>query len=423
MVTFKAVVLAHQKHSDDSYNVKIRVTHKRKSKYLSTNLTAYKTDLTRNLEIRKNSSLMFQCVRVIQSFSEAVSDLGYGTLDEMDVNDVCSYIDKKQRLGKDFSLDFFTFADEWLVGKAGSTRDAYVTCLNRFERFLGKRECDINDITADMVRKFITWFQKTPKQYYKKGEVKDSKIMKRGESSARDTIRRLATIHNAAKAVYNDEDEGIILVPRSPFNKVKFGMVTHNSQEALSVEDMQKLIDASLARSTQQNTLDVFILSFVLMGMNTADLFYAKMPKKGVLRYNRKKTSSRRVDGAEMRVKIPDCVKDRVARLSDGEDLIGKSVKGTNQASFSSSMSHKMSSVSKAVTGKTFSMYSARHTFATLARNECGVDKATVDECLNHITTDMKLADVYIRRDWERLWEVQKKVVDLFRWEKLDPQQ
>lgn len=423
MVTFKAVVLAHQKHTDDSYNVKIRVTHRRKSKYLSTTLTAYKTDLTKDLEIRRNSSLMFQCNRIIQQFTEAVSGIGYGTLDSMDVGDVCSYIDSRLKEGANFKLDFFAFADEWMECKSKGTRVNYSTSVKRFERFLGKRECDINDITTDLVRRFVTWYEKTPRQYYKKGEVKDSKVMKKGESSARDTVQRLATIHNAAKDIYNDEDEGIIRIPRSPFKKIKFGMVVHNSQETLTVEEIQKLIDAVPAYQSQRNTLDVFILSFVLMGMNTADLFEAKLPKGREIRYYRMKTRTRRPDRAEMRVLLPDCVKDRVARLSDGMDLIGKAIKGTDQARFSSHMSHNMRTVSKTITGKTFSMYSARHTWATLARNECGVDKATVDECLNHVTQDMRLADVYIRRDWERLWKVQKKVIDLFRWEKLDPQE
>lgn len=36
MVTFKAEVYAHQRKKDGTYNIKIRVTHQGKKRYLST---------------------------------------------------------------------------------------------------------------------------------------------------------------------------------------------------------------------------------------------------------------------------------------------------------------------------------------------------------------------------------------------------
>ena len=62
-----------------------------------------------------------------------------------------------------------------------------------------------------------------------------------------------------------------------------------------------------------------------------------------------------------------------------------------------------------------FTFYAARHSWATIARNDCRIDKATVDECLNHVG-NMQLADVYIKKDWRIQWDVNKKVLDLFTW-------
>lgn len=52
MPTFKPVVSAHQKRSDGSYNIKIRITHKRVSRWIPTNLNAYAYDLTRSLNLK-----------------------------------------------------------------------------------------------------------------------------------------------------------------------------------------------------------------------------------------------------------------------------------------------------------------------------------------------------------------------------------
>ena len=43
MATFKAEVYKHQKRSDGTWNVKIRVTHNRQKKYLSTPIYVSRT--------------------------------------------------------------------------------------------------------------------------------------------------------------------------------------------------------------------------------------------------------------------------------------------------------------------------------------------------------------------------------------------
>ena len=52
MATFKAEVYAHQKKSDGTYNIKIRVTHNRQKRYLATTYYVTKEDLTRALKLK-----------------------------------------------------------------------------------------------------------------------------------------------------------------------------------------------------------------------------------------------------------------------------------------------------------------------------------------------------------------------------------
>ena len=54
MATFKAEVYKHQKRSDGTWNVKIRVTHNREKKYLSTSIYVKPDDITRSFKLKKN---------------------------------------------------------------------------------------------------------------------------------------------------------------------------------------------------------------------------------------------------------------------------------------------------------------------------------------------------------------------------------
>lgn len=55
--------------------------------------------------------------------------------------------------------------------------------------------------------------------------------------------------------------------------------------------------------------------------MNSADMFYASLPKKNIVIYNRDKTEGRRNDDAEMRVKIENCINELMKKYNDEKKL------------------------------------------------------------------------------------------------------
>lgn len=54
--------------------------------------------------------------------------------------------------------------------------------------------------------------------------------------------------------------------------------------------------------------------------------------------------------------------------------------------------------------------YSARHSFATTARNECGFGKDDIAVCLNH-SSRQSVTDSYIKEDYSVIERVVRKVV------------
>ena len=79
------------------------------------------------------------------------------------------------------------------------------------------------------------------------------------------------------------------------------------------------------------------------------------------------------------------------------------------------SLSHYVSSkardICKIIGLPPMSQYWFRHTWATIARNKCGVSKDDIDLCLNH-TGNNPMADVYIDYDWSIIDRANRKVLD-----------
>ena len=56
--------------------------------------------------------------------------------------------------------------------------------------------------------------------------------------------------------------------------------------------------------------------------------------------------------------------------------------------------------------------YAFRHSWATIARNDLGIEKWTVHEALCHVDSDTSIDDVYIRKDYKQINVANKLVAD-----------
>ena len=415
MITFKAIVISNNRRKDGTYPVKIRVTFKGVSRRLPTTLVCTTNDLTRSLKI-KSASILNKSDELISRMRNAVKDLSPFDLDNKDVDWVVSNI-KDSLTQEDFHLDFFEWSDRYILTKAETTRRAYSCALNTLERFLGRRSLDINDISRSLLLEFMDKVDGEKKMHYnvKTGQVEESKADKIPKGASTRHLAKLEHLFNAAKDRYNDEDCNRILIPKSPFDKIQKVFPASQGQRNLGQELMQRIISSQVDNDVMRTALDIFIVSFGLMGANMADLYYAK-PVKEEWVYNRQKTSSRRADRAEMRVIIPEQLKPYLERLK------GKGGWWLNRLhEFASSKDFATARVNRCLKKwcednevEVFTFYAARHTFASLARKE-GVDKSTIDDCLGH-KGSFQVADIYAEKAWGLMQEANRKVLDLFTW-------
>jgi len=416
MIHFKAVVFAHHKRRDGTIPVKIRVTFARGVRYLPTTLTCTAADLTRSMKI-KNADIIARANELTDRLRKMAADFTAFDLEGRDVDWVVKQLTERMR-AQDFRLDFFVWADDFLRSKTEGNRRKYETALAAFARFLGRRECDINDITHAMLVAFAEDADSGCKLAYtpRRGIVQTDKP--RTAPISPHYLAHLSHIFDAAKDKYNDEDGGAVVIPRSPFRKLNMTPPKPTTgQKPLTVEQIQAMIDAP-ADHPCRLALDVFLASFLLMGANAADIWEATPQKGQKWVYFRRKTRNRRADRSRIECAILPVLRPVLRRLGAGTSaswwLPQFHALGKNASVAGQIVNGRLGKWAEAQGMERFTLYAARHSFATLARKQ-GIEKATVEDALGHVG-DYKMADIYAERDWRLAEDALRRVAALFRW-------
>lgn len=417
MITFRAVVFAHHKRSDGTYPVKIRVTFRRQTRYIPTTITCTAADLTRSLRIN-GADVVARCNELCDRLRREAASLNAFDLEGRDVDYAVRLLMERMR-AQDFRLDFFEWADAFLRTKSAGNRLKYDTALRAFARFLGRRSIDVNDITHALLVRFAEACDSGPKLAYSwhtGGVVRTARP--RVNPISPHYLSKLSHIYDAAKDRYNDEDGGAVVIPRSPFRKLNMTPPPpRTAQKAQTVEVLQAMLDTPVDDPCRR-ALDVFLVSFGLMGVNCADLWEATPPKGRKWVYFRRKVRGRRADGARMEVAVPPVLGPLLARLGAGTSSawwlpvlrgLGKDPSVAGQT-----VNRGLRRWCEARGLEPFTLYAARHTWATTARR-IGIEKALVDEALGHVG-DYRITDIYAERSWDRMAEANAKVLALLRW-------
>lgn len=422
MITFKAIVIPNNRRKDGTYPVKIRVTYKGVSRRLATAMVCKPTDLTRSLKI-KNADILSKADELIIKMRDVVKDIPLFDLEDKDVDWVVRKI-KDTLSGDSFKLDFFQWSDRYLKQKGESTRKAYERALNALERFLAKRELDVNAITKMMLLDFMEFVEAEPKMHYnrKTKEWEKTEKEKVAKASSSIHIMKLQHLFNAAKYRYNDEDADLIRIPRSPFDGIKKEFPAgDNAQEGLPRDVIQKMILYETDNPQIRVALDAFIVSFATMGANLGDMYFSPPVQGDRWIYKRLKTTKRRADGAEMKVTIFPELQPYLDRLQEGADgqwwLPELHRVGAKKHTCNEKLNDYLRRWQAAEGIEDFTFYAARHSWSTLARS-MGYDLALVNDCLCH-RDKWDDGRRYAPSTWEERNAVNRAVLDSFEWEKL----
>lgn len=416
MLTFKAEVLKSKQKSDGTYNVKIRMTYNREVKRLSTNIFVRQEDLTKSFKL-KNPKFIKEADTIVRYYQEVCArlqlDINHYTLD-----DIIAHLKGEQM--KSQEIDFIQFSREWITHATIKGAENYTTAVNALVAFLGQEELKISQLTKGLLEKFASYINA-------RREAKIKELIRQGKRvpSNRALSLYLGSIRhlfNEAKKHYNDYDRNIILIGSSPFENFKIPKQEATRKRAISADLIRQIYKLSyLYNSRGKETQgrynlakDCFILSFCLIGINSADLYNCSELDGNVITYYRTKTTSRRIDKAKMQVKVPALIMPLLKKYRDikGQRIFNFYHHYSTADSFNKAINYGLKEIGKLIEVDDLEYYAARHSWATLAVNKVGIDKYTVHAALNHIDEAMKVTDIYIERDFEPENEANRLVVE-----------
>ena len=405
MLTIKAEIKRSELKADGTYNVKIRFTLDRKVKRLSTNLFVTQQDLTKSLKFKEDTSIKREIDRLVLYYREQCLklqlDQNHYSLDE-----IIEFLNGEQE--KQQTIDFIKFSREWIASTTIKGAPNYTTAINALVRFIGKEELDINLITLDFLESFKAFLNK-------EREIRTKRLMQQGKRvpSNRSLSLYLISIKklfNEAKKKYNKKEKNLILIPNSPFMELEIPKQEATRKRAISADIIKKLWKLPYKdmkkgyKSTCHYNLakDCFILSFCLMGINSADHYNATEMEGYTIVYNRTKTKDRRLDKAQMKVDIPRLILPLVEKYKDktGKRLFNFYQYYADEKDFNKAINYGLKEICTILEIDDLEYYAARHSWATIALNKAGIDKYIVHAALNHIDDAMKVTDIYIERDF-----------------------
>ena len=416
MLTIKAEIKRSELKVDGTYNVKIRFTLDRKVKRLSTNLFVTQQDLTKSLKFKEDTSIKREIDRLVLYYREQCLklqlDQNHYSLDE-----IIEFLNGEQE--KQQTIDFIKFSREWIASTTIKGAPNYTTAINALVRFVGKEELDINLITLDFLEQFKAFL-------IRERDARTKKLMQQGKRvpSNRSLSLYLISIKklfNEAKRKFNKKDKNLILIPNSPFEDFKIPKQEATRKRAIPADIIKKVWKLPYKdmkkgyKSTCRYNLakDCFILSFCLIGINSADLYNATKMRGNTIIYNRTKTKARRLDGAKMMVDIPKIVQPLIDKYKDstGKRLFNFYQYYGDEKTFNKAINSGLKEIGSILEVDDLEYYAARHSWATIALNKVGIDKYIVHAALNHIDDSMKVTDIYIERDFVNENKANAKVV------------
>ena len=429
MATITWVVLKHHKKADGTYNPKIRVTHKRTTKYLPTSIytpaVRFKKGsssgiITDNFILDSLNDKVKHIRSIINEYYESIEDLE-------DANQVVELLTSVQSRRKT-NIDFISFGRDCISNmKKEGTKKTNTIWLNMFCRYIkNKTGCEklpISKLNKKVLKDYERWLSMPHEiELLNKKTNKIIRVSKPplNSTSLRAYIIGLSGIFNKAKEIYNDYDIGDIVIKNDPFVNYDLPLIAVAEKRARPAAVIRKIYEYEpVERIKGKRRLkvdilarDLFIMSFALAGMNMVDIFNCPVIGERI-EYKRTKTNDRKKEGAFISLPVPREIYDIIDRYKDITDNRGFAFyrQYKNELLLTHAVNNGLKHICEAIGIPAITFYAARHSFATIARNDCDVSVDDVAFCLTH-SSGHNITDMYIKPDYSRTDKVIQKVID-----------
>ncbi len=398
MATLKAIV--RYMREDGFGQVYIRIIHRRQLGHINTGQMICSRQLSKNMEITDPYILKY-CSDAIIKYQEM---LNAKNISNWDVDQVIRYL-----LTESDDICFSDYAHEHIkrMINRGQERNArnYSMALSHLELFLGTNKVMFADLTSTIVNKWIGSLEST----------------KRAKEMYPVCIRQ---IYRAALTDFNDYDSGVLRIKANPWVKVSIPQADRSEKRAISPEACRKFFSAPLPETQMLNSTaelgrDVAKLVLCLAGINTVDLYNLKKEDyiDGKICYKRAKTMRSRRDSAYIEMRVEPIIQQIVEKyLSDKDDpyLFSFHSRYATSESFGSGVNSGIKAICKSMKMPQkdwYCVYTFRHTWGTVAQNDCAASISEVAFAMNH-SNGHTITRGYLKLDFTPAWELNSKVID-----------
>ncbi len=400
MATFKITV---QKQRTDGYwPVYIRVIHHRDSAFMKTDKMVDSKGIVKSTKEVKDPFVRKACDLLITDYIDRLNKVDTSTWSAQDVvkflkegtSDVCFSDYARQYQSK--------------MIQEGHARNArtYELAYQNMELYAGSNKVMFSHMTSTFINGWI-------KSLLSTARAKEQYPV------------RVRQIFKQALLDYNDYDTGLIRITTNPWPKVKIPKSDNPQHRAITMEECRAFFTAQLPESDRKFPLselgrDVAMMILCLAGINTVDIFFLEKKNyhDGIICYERRKTREARADNAYFEIRVPNILQnifDKYLDKTDSPFLFNFHKRLSSYDSFNANVNIGIRQICEKVLGlehgKGYSGYTFRHTWATVAQNECGATLAEVDFGLNH-AHKTKLARTYVKIDFTPAWILNEKVIE-----------
>lgn len=408
MATVNHTILKHQKKSDNTWNVKLRITQNRQSAYLPTrHYVSVEQINKKTFELKQRDNpvyddLLVDEIRIRKEFSSMGSSIESYTAKQL-----AEYIDNFLKGKSNTKINLFDYGYSFAqkaIDAGRSIGTTYKITMSKFESFVGHRDFSFTDLTSSHLKQFEAWLRAN--------KTRNGSVMT--DTGVCLYLTTLHTIFQNGKKEFNDEERNLIRIPNSPFSAYSIPKNSPTAKKALSAEQIRSIIEFKSDEIAPMIARDVFVISLLLVGMNTVDMYFLEPANDGRFNYERRKTKGRREDRAFISIKCEPELLPYLERFEDSvrDRAFNFFMRYKSHIDFNRLINLHLKTVGKAVGIPDLTFYSARHSWATIARNDCGISVDDVASCLNHVNSERKVTDIYIKKDWSVIDRANRKVLD-----------
>lgn len=433
MATFAIEVRERNQRRDGKYPISIRLTHKRVIKNISTDVYVTHKQIKPDFSGLKDNAIIKGLLTDISNYEDMLTK-GLGTdLTKYSASDLVNYIERQRTTNGGDAIDFIAFSNAHIqslrvAGRNGSAA-RFEAVVRNITDYFGRSIVSIKEINVKNLLGFIEYMQKN-RTITRINQLNKEVIIKKAGCKAqtvKDYLADTQTLFNLACEEYNDEDAETALITHRPFTSKKLQIEVNEEPEKrdLSVKELVKILDTeNVSGQRMQLARDVLVLSFYLLAMNTADLYGADAALTfRRITYHRQKTATRRKDEALFSVKIePEAIAlIRKYRDPDKKRLFSFYKMYADFRGFNSNVNAGCKQLAKHLgIDANLSSYYMRHTWATVASEDCGISDAEIALALNHVseggdiknTKSLKVTRGYIHRRFTKNDINHRRVLD-----------